>query len=75
MKSHAMTNQGSNKVNKPTRWNALRKQGLFFPTEEDRVSREDRVRKIKRIVDNKGFLTEERLDEAIERLINFIIFN
>jgi len=59
---------------KKPRWNALRKQGLFFPTEEDRISREERLSKIKRIVDNEGFVTEERLDEAIERLINYVIF-
>jgi hypothetical protein len=63
------------KVKRKPRWNALRKQGLFFPTEEDRLSREERLRRIKRIVDNEGFVTEKRLDEAIERLINFVIFH
>lgn len=75
MSRKAKGKRGREKVKRTSRWNALRKQGLFFPTEEDRLSREERLRRIKRIVDNESFATEERLDEAIERLINFVIFH
>ncbi len=39
------------------------------------MSHQARLRKIKQIVKDENYVTEEKLEEAIERLIDTIIFS
>ena len=47
----------------------------LFPASDRRTSREERLRRIKRIVKKEDFVTEEKLEKAIEKLIDFVIFS
>lgn len=47
----------------------------MFPSKKERMSHQARLRKIKQIVKNENYVTEEKLEEAIERLIDTIIFS
>lgn len=46
----------------------------LFPPIEDGMSREERIRVIKRIVSKGKYITEEKLEAAIEQLIDDIVF-
>lgn len=52
-----------------------RQQEFLFPSKEEGITRQERLRKIKRIVKKESYVTEDKLEEAIEQLINSIIFN
>jgi hypothetical protein len=52
-----------------------RRQDFLFPSKEDAMTRQERLRKIKRIVKKESYVTEDKLEEAIEQLINSVIFN
>jgi len=47
----------------------------IFPPKNERMSHQARLRKIKQIIKNENYVTEEKLEEAIERLIDTIIFS
>lgn len=47
----------------------------IFPAKNERMSHQARLRKIKQIVKNENYVTEEKLEQAIERLIDTIIFS
>jgi len=57
--------------------NHQKKKGVdeIFPPKNERMSHQARLRKIKQIVKNENYVTEEKLEEAIERLIDAIIFS
>ena len=48
-------------------------KNLFPPTKAG-MSREERIRLIKRIIDKGTYITEEKLEAAIEQLIDEIVY-
>jgi len=66
--------EGRVKVKRP-KWQERYGQESLFPSHGEEISREERLRRIKSIVRNEDYVTDEKLEHAIERLINSVIFS
>ena len=49
-----------------------RLKGLLFPIPEEECSREEKIKYIKRLIQNDKYITDEKLDWVLERLLEEI---
>ena len=47
----------------------------LFPPGGEKMTREEHVKRIKRVLKKEDFVTEKKLEAAIERLIDYVIYS